>query len=62
MLIINKIAFSVNFPKLDRISDAEEQIKIGADYMNKGSLDMVMESYTLFIPWIIIEVNIIGYE
>jgi len=50
VLIINKIAFSVNFPKLDRISDAEEQIKIGADYMNKGSLDMVMESYTLFIP------------
>ncbi|KAL7319372.1 hypothetical protein PS15m_002515 [Mucor circinelloides] len=45
MLIINKIAFSVNFPKLDRISDAEEQIKIGADYMNKGSLDMAMNSF-----------------
>ncbi|CAO0802553.1 unnamed protein product [Mucor circinelloides] len=38
-------SFSVNFPKLDRISDAEEQIKIGADYMNKGSLDMAMNSF-----------------
>lgn len=52
MLIINKIAFSASFPKLDRISDAEEQINIGADYMNKGSLDMVMGNSRAFIPWI----------
>lgn len=55
MLIINKIAFSASFPKLDRISDAEEQIKIGADYMNKGSLDMVIEKLCLIIPWIILK-------
>ncbi|KAI7904415.1 uncharacterized protein BX663DRAFT_550797 [Cokeromyces recurvatus] len=28
-----------------RISEAEEQIKIGTDYLNKGSLDMAMHSY-----------------
>ncbi|KAG2192084.1 hypothetical protein INT46_003224 [Mucor plumbeus] len=38
-------SFSVNSPKFDRISDAEEQIKIGADYLNKGSLDMAMNSF-----------------
>jgi hypothetical protein len=35
------IAFFVSVPKLDRIADAEEQIKVGSDYLNKGSLDMV---------------------
>jgi hypothetical protein len=40
--IVNSfIAFFVNVPKLDRIADAEEQIKIGSEHLNKGSLDMV---------------------
>jgi hypothetical protein len=42
--ILNKnfvIAFFVSAPKFDRLADAEDQIKIGSDYMNKGSLDMV---------------------
>ncbi|KAI8371862.1 hypothetical protein BD560DRAFT_105812 [Blakeslea trispora] len=42
---IQKKTFFINAPKFDRISDAEEQIKIGSDYMNKGSIDMAMHSY-----------------
>ncbi|CAO3692977.1 unnamed protein product [Rhizopus stolonifer] len=40
-----KQTFFTNTPKFDRISDAEEQIKIGSDYLNKGSIDLAMNSY-----------------
>lgn len=39
--LICQIAFFVDVPKFDRIADAEEQIRVGSDYLNKGSLDMV---------------------
>lgn len=42
---IAKRTFFVNAPKFDRIADAEEQIKIGSDYLNKGNLNMAMNSY-----------------
>ncbi|CAO3640298.1 unnamed protein product [Mucor hiemalis] len=32
-----KRTFFVNAPKFDRIADAEEQIKAGSDYLNKGN-------------------------
>ncbi|KAI8877264.1 TPR-like protein [Backusella circina FSU 941] len=38
-------SFHVAQPRFDRISDAEEQIKLGTDYLNKGSIDMAMNSY-----------------
>ncbi|CEI86581.1 hypothetical protein RMCBS344292_01017 [Rhizopus microsporus] len=40
-----KRTFFVNVPKFDRIADAEEQIRIGSDYLSKGSIDMAMNSY-----------------
>jgi hypothetical protein len=36
------LAFHVAQPRFDRIADAEEQIKLGADYLNQGSIDMVI--------------------
>lgn len=42
------LAFFVNAPKFDRIADAEEQIKAGSDYLNKGNLDMVCGYGLLF--------------
>ncbi|KAL1927060.1 hypothetical protein VTP01DRAFT_5023 [Rhizomucor pusillus] len=37
--------FSCNVPRLDRIADAEQQIKQGTEYLNQGSIDMAMNSY-----------------
>ncbi|KAG1054217.1 hypothetical protein G6F43_003755 [Rhizopus delemar] len=42
---MHKRTFFVDVPKFDRIADAEEQIRVGSDYLNKGSLDMAMNSY-----------------
>ncbi|KAG2213117.1 hypothetical protein INT47_011266 [Mucor saturninus] len=39
------VAFFVSAPKFDRISEAEEYVKTGAEYMEKGSLDMAMTSF-----------------
>jgi hypothetical protein len=36
------LAFHVAQPRFDRIADAEEQIKLGSDYLNQGSIDMVI--------------------
>ncbi|KAG0180254.1 hypothetical protein DFQ28_005146 [Apophysomyces sp. BC1034] len=38
-------SFSVGVPRWNRVSDAEEQIQLGTSYLNKGSLDMAMNSY-----------------
>ncbi|KAI8994922.1 hypothetical protein BDB01DRAFT_858220 [Pilobolus umbonatus] len=38
-------AFSVNIPKFDRLSEASDQIKKGAEYLNNGSVDMAMNCY-----------------
>ncbi|KAI8967286.1 hypothetical protein BDF20DRAFT_901613 [Mycotypha africana] len=43
--VTSKRTFIACIPRLDRISDAEEQIKIGSEHLNKGSLDMAMNSY-----------------
>ncbi|KAI9012697.1 hypothetical protein CLU79DRAFT_848469 [Phycomyces nitens] len=37
--------FTVSAPKFDRVSDAEEQIKLGTENMNNGSIDMAMNNY-----------------
>ncbi|KAL0074522.1 hypothetical protein J3Q64DRAFT_1832669 [Phycomyces blakesleeanus] len=37
--------FTVSAPKFDRIADAEEQIKLGTEHMNNGSIDMAMNNY-----------------
>ncbi|KAG2230299.1 hypothetical protein BDF21DRAFT_335388 [Thamnidium elegans] len=42
---MTKRTFFVSAPKFDRLAEAEEQIKIGSDHMNQGSLDMAMNSY-----------------
>ncbi|KAI9269849.1 hypothetical protein BY458DRAFT_510615 [Sporodiniella umbellata] len=42
---LTKRTFFTSLPRLDRISDAEEQIKIGSEYMLKGSIDLAMNSY-----------------
>lgn len=57
------LAFHVAQPRFDRIADAEEQIKLGSDYLNQGSIDMVINdmfdcpvshSHFLERQWIVI--------